>query len=303
MGKKSVNGKNFIRNWGNIFVEKCRLILYIEELLLGKRGPIMNLLNIGKKLVQENGVRWTFLYMLYWCVRFFFKVDSHGLYTLLVGLEEKHHLPGFNQSTSAAAIWDLLPWDKKGGEEWTVSTQWKKALIDDVLLRYIKPGTTVLEIGPGAGRWTEILQPLARELFAVDVSAKALGLCQKKLSAATNVNYFLTHNSSLAFIPDKAIDAVWSFDVFVHINPHDTDGYLAEFARVLAPGAVGVIHHPKDGALHGGWRSGMTGQLFADLLEKHGLTLLTQIDSWGENGRFTLSRYRDCISVFTAPEK
>jgi ubiquinone/menaquinone biosynthesis C-methylase UbiE len=260
----------------------------------------MNLLNIGKKLVQENGLYWTFLYTLYWSTRYFLKANLHGLNKTIVRLEERRNLPGFNTPATAADIWDLLPWEKERGEEWTVSAEWKKSLIDEVLLNYIKPGTAVLEIGPGAGRWTEILQPIARELFAVDVSAKALDMCKNRLASAANVRFFLTRDANLEFIPDKTINAIWSFDVFVHINPRDTDGYLKEFKRVLVPGGIAVIHHPKDGGLHGGCRSRMTAQLFTSLLEKHGLTLFRQFDSWGENGRFNLSRYCDCISVFHA---
>jgi ubiquinone/menaquinone biosynthesis C-methylase UbiE len=254
----------------------------------------MNLLNIGKKLAKENGLYWTFVYALYWSVRCFLKVDLRDLYKTLVRLEEKRNLPGFNTPAPAAEIWE-----KEWGEEWTVSAEWKKSLIDDVLIKHIKPGTAVLEIGPGAGRWTEVLQPIARALFAVDVSAKAIEMCKKRFSSATNINFFLTRKASLGFIPDKTIDAIWSFDVFVHINPGETDSYLSEFKRVLIPGGIAVIHHPKDGGLHGGCRSRMTARLFADLLEKHGLTLLRQFDSWGENGRFNIRRYGDCISVFT----
>jgi SAM-dependent methyltransferase len=261
---------------------------------------MMNLLKIGKKLAQENGLYWTFLYTLYWSARHFFKTNPHGLYKAIVRLEERRDLPGFNTPATAAEIWDLLPWEKRGGEEWTVSAEWKKSLIDEVLRTYIKPGTAVLEIGPGAGRWTEILQPLARALFAVDVSARALDRCKKRLSSPANISFFLARDARVGFIPDKTIDAIWSFDVFVHINPHDTDTYLSEFKRVLVPGGIAVIHHPKNGGLHGGWRSRMTARLFADLLEKHGLTLVSQFDSWGDNGRFNLSRYDDCISVFHA---
>jgi ubiquinone/menaquinone biosynthesis C-methylase UbiE len=260
----------------------------------------MNLLKIGKKLVKENGLYWTFLYTLYWSARYFLKIDPHGLYKTIVRFEERRNLPGFNTPATAADIWDLLPWEKERGEEWTVSVEWKKALIDEVLHKYIKPGTVVLEIGAGAGRWTEILQPSARELLAVDASAKALDLCKKRLSSAGNIRFFLTRDARLGFIPDKTIDAIWSFDVFVHINSDDTDSYLSEFKRVLVPGGIAVIHHPKDGGLHGGWRSRMTARLFADLLEKRGFTLVRQFDSWGENGRFNLSRYCDCISIFHA---
>ena len=262
-------------------------------------SAMMNLLNIGKNLIKENGLRWTFLYVLYWSVRLLFKRDLRGLYATMVKLEGKHNLPGFNSPATAGDIWDLLPWDKKPEEKWTISSEWKKGLVDEVLLGYIKPGSMVLEVGPGSGRWTEILQTVARELFVVDVSARAIDICKKRFSSATNIRFMLARNANLG-IPDKSIDAIWSFDVFVHFNPDDTAGYLAEFKRVLVPGGIGIIHHPVDGGIHGGWRSRMTGSLFTALLEKNGLTMVRRFDSWGENGRYNLSHPGDCISVFTA---
>ncbi|MGA2506259.1 MAG: hypothetical protein ABSF80_02125 [Chitinispirillaceae bacterium] len=41
--------------------------------------------------------------------------------------------------------------------------------------------------------------------------------------------------------------------------------------------------------LHGRCWSRMTARLFTALLEKRGLTLVHQFDSWGENERFNLS--------------
>ncbi len=262
-------------------------------------SAMMNLLNIGKNLAKENGLRWTFLYVLYWSVRFFLKIDLRGLYATIVRFEGRHNLPGFNSPATAGDIWDLVPWDKKPEEKWTISAEWKKRLVEEVLLGYIKPGIVVLEVGPGSGRWTEILLAIARELFIVDVSARALDICKRRFSSASNIKFILARNASLG-IPDRTIDAIWSFDVFVHFNPDDTAGYLAEFKRVLVPGGIAVIHHPIDGGLHGGCRSRMTGRLFTSLLEKNGLTMVRRFDSWGENGQFRLSHPGDCISVFTA---
>jgi hypothetical protein len=42
-------------------------------------------------------------------------------------------------------------WSERG-EEWNASPEWKRALIDDVLAKWIPEGVAVLEIGPGAGR-------------------------------------------------------------------------------------------------------------------------------------------------------
>ena len=261
---------------------------------------MMRLFRIVKNCVKSNGLRWSFVYILYWFIRFFFKKDLHALYTTVIRLEEKYNLPGFNASATAGDIWDLLPWEKERGEAWTISAQWKKSLIDEVLLKYIRSQTAVLEIGPGAGRWTEILQPMARVLFTVDVSSRAIDVCKTRFPSASNILYFLTRGSHLGFILDNTIDGIWSFDVFVHINPDDTENYLSEFKRVLVPGGIAVIHHPKEGGLHGGCRSRMTARLFLDMLDKHGLNLIRQFDSWGENDTFNFFRHRDCITVFHA---
>ena len=256
------------------------------------------LLKIGKNLLKTNGLRWTFIYIIYWFIRYFIKIDLTILYRLLMHLEKKYDLPGFNSPLTAVDIWDLLPWEKEHGEEWTISEEWKKSLIDEILHPHISPGSAVLEIGPGAGRWTEILQATARKLAIVDVSKKAIDICRSRFSSADNISYFLISDINLDFIPDETIDAIWSFDVFVHINPADTENYLSEFKRILLPGGSAVIHHPGEGGLYGGCRSRMTAGLFRDLLEKYELTLIRQFDSWGNKNQFNFSRHKDCISVF-----
>ena len=65
-----------------------------------------------------------------------------------------------NSAGSNREWWDRYDWSG-GGEEWTASAEWKQALIDDVLLPLIPAGAAVLEIGPGAGRWSEVLAPRA----------------------------------------------------------------------------------------------------------------------------------------------
>src|SRR6476619_3329583 len=73
-----------------------------------------------------------------------------------------------NSSTENRNRWNDWDWGSLG-EEWTLSEDWKRGLVDDVLLRLIPPAVDVLEIGPGAGRWTELLAPRARRMVVVDV--------------------------------------------------------------------------------------------------------------------------------------
>ena len=129
------------------------------------------------------------------------------------------------------------------GEEWNASSEWKQALIDDVLARWIPAGAVVLEIGPGAGRWSEFLVERGSGLVLVDVSERPLKLCRERFKNDARIRYILSSGSDLPGVEDGSIDAVWSFDVFVHVSPCDQAAYLQEIARVLAPGGIAVVHH------------------------------------------------------------
>ena len=138
--------------------------------------------------------------------------------------------------------WSAYDWGGLG-EEWTASPEWKRALIDEVLAKWIPENVAVLEIGPGAGRWSEALYERASCLVLVDVSERPLELCRERFNDHTRIQYILSSGSDLLGVEDGSIDAVWSFDVFVHVAPCDQAAYLEEIARVLAPGGIAVVHH------------------------------------------------------------
>jgi ubiquinone/menaquinone biosynthesis C-methylase UbiE len=166
--------------------------------------------------------------------------------------------------------WSAYDWSGLS-EEWTASPEWKQGLIEDVLARWIPGGGVVLEIGPGAGRWSEVLASRASRLVLVDVlvdvSERPLELCRERFDGDTGVQYVLSSGSDLPGIPAGSIEAVWSFDVFVHVAMGDQAAYLGEIARVLAPGGAAIVHH-SDGRNRGqlpsrsGWRSPMSRRLF-----------------------------------------
>jgi SAM-dependent methyltransferase len=206
-----------------------------------------------------------------------------------------------NSSVDNRRRWSTYDWSG-GGEEWNSSLEWKQALIEDVLARWIPVGAVALEIGPGAGRWTQALLARASRLVLADVSERPLMLCRERFGDDANVNYVLSSGSDLPSVEDGSIEAVWSFDVFVHLAPRDQAAYLEEIARVLAPGGVAVVHH-TDGYDRGqlpsrfGWRSPMSRGLFAALAVERGLQIECQLDSWGPDGRYDLGAYADAISV------
>ncbi len=188
-------------------------------------------------------------------------------------------------------------------DEWNDSDepgQWKATLIDEVLLPNLGDARAILEIGPGGGRWSEVLQPLAERLVLVDVTQRALDLCRERLGDADNVEYVLSEGAAFPSVEQDSIDWVWSFDVFVHIAPLDIDSYLGEVARVLRPGGSALIHHSGRLQRSPGWRSPMTDILFATLAREHGLEVTRQFDSWS-NGRFGVRTNDDVITVLRCP--
>jgi SAM-dependent methyltransferase len=215
-----------------------------------------------------------------------------------------HRAWGDNSSAENERRWTGWDWSARG-EEWTASPEWKQALVDDVLYPTIPAGGTVLEIGPGGGRWSVLLQPRSERLIVVDVAQRALDLVAERLREADNVEYLLTSGSAIAGVADASVDAVWSFDVFVHIAPVDQAGYLAEIGRVLRPGGVAAIHH-ADGRNRGlapsrhGWRAPMTAELFAELARERGLAVERAIRSWAGDEQ-ALAGYHDVITVLRRP--
>lgn len=167
-----------------------------------------------------------------------------------------------------------------------------------MMLKYIKRGSTILEIGPGAGRWTEHLQKMASRLLVADISARCLNICKKRFKACSNIEYYVVKDRGLDFTEDNSIDYAWSYDVFVHINPTDIEKYILDFQRILRPGGYGVVHHsgtyPDEEYASRGFRSYMDGEFFAHLVTKNGLEMIEQNETLAHNPG-------DLISVFMKP--
>ena len=245
-------------------------------------------------LRAANGWRWTAWYL----GRAALRRSQERVERHLAELEARGGLPGANALAENVRRWNEHDWQQLG-EEWTVSPEWKQSLIDDVIRSHVPRGTTVVEIGPGGGRWSETLQQLAGRLVLVDPSERCIEVCRERLAYADNVDYHVNDGSSLEFLAAESVDVVWSFDVFVHVSPLETERYVAEIRRVLRPGGRAVIHHGNVGCTYeNGFRSRTTAALFRDLVADNDLALLGQFDSWGEGGRFNVRAYGDMITAF-----
>jgi ubiquinone/menaquinone biosynthesis C-methylase UbiE len=243
------------------------------------------------KYASERGLGWALLYSVrkasMWAIA--------ALDERLVRIEKRRRIAGPDTVSSKyhtveenTAIWDAWDWSSRG-EQWTEDVRlyrgidpavWKAQLVDELIVGRVPQDSVVLEIGPGAGRWSEFLLQRARRLILADISSKCVEICRERFGEDPRVELHRIDDGTLSFVGDDVVDVVWAYDVFVHINPQDTDRYLGEIRRVLRSGGTGVIHHPgtyaNEDAHTKGYRSHVTAQLFADMASRHGLAVVEQ---------------------------
>ena len=203
---------------------------------------------------------------------------------------------------------NLHKWEKNGDEfsEFATEenqdyTEWKSALVAEVMMPSMHAGQNILEIGAGRGRWSAILAPIAAKLHLTDLCESNINFLKKRFSTHSNIEYICT-DSKLHGIPDSSVDFIWSFDVFVHVELSDIQPYAPELRRVLKQGGSCILHHadgsrPNSGEQ--GARTCMAKESLYTMFRNHGLTLAAVRDSWGPGGIFSVRRYGDAISTFS----
>jgi SAM-dependent methyltransferase len=144
---------------------------------------------------------------------------------------------------------------------------------------YFDESQTVLEIGSGGGRWTQYLARAAH-LIVVEYNEEAFGYLARRFPTA-NLTTYRTRGFEMHGIPDASVDFVFTFDVFVHLEPEGIGAYLHEIERVLRPGGTAVVHYGdvrKDIALHNPGFSRMTRAKMEELIAETGLRVVDHDD-------------------------
>lgn len=213
--------------------------------------------------------------------------------------------------------WNLKLWDKgyawpKDGDEWDDCARfsgvpydrWKDQLARTFIVPNIRPESTVLEIGPGHGRWSALIPHRVPKgtVHLVDLSPSCIEFCKKRLSEYTNIQYHVNDGRSLQPIADQSVDFVFSFDAFVHIEEQEVRAYAREFHRVMKPQSMGVIHHPGSPTpeqRQNGMRSLVDSRKFSAILAENSLHVIRQTSEWGDGCNLALTG--DALTVFARP--
>jgi SAM-dependent methyltransferase len=180
-------------------------------------------------------------------------------------------------------LWSGYDWSQQG-DEWSNDPEWKASLVCHLLLPHVPAGSRVLEIGPGAGRWTQYLAMRASYVAGVDVTPECVRLCRLRFAGLAQLDFFVNDGRDLAFLASESFDRVWSWDVFVHIAAADAAAYVPQLARVLRPGGRGLVHHARRGPDRRGWRSDVSAEQMSRWCEEAGLRVIAQDDAW-DDGR------------------
>lgn len=209
-----------------------------------------------------------------------------------------------NTISANLKIWSEHDWSITDNG-WPGDSDWKASLIRHVFEPNVPIGSRVLEIGPGAGRWTEHIVDRAFHVVIVDLTPKCIEICRERFQSCANIDYHVNDGKDLSFVNDRSIDRIWSWDVFVHISSSDVKDYVRQFERILSPGGRGVIHHSKSGKSKRGWRSDMTAEKMAAYCDEFNMRVVNQFCSW-DNDRFYVcpdpdDRHLDVITIFERP--
>ena len=136
----------------------------------------------------------------------------------------------FLAQSGAGEIWN---WESPAGK-----LRWARRV--KMLSSHLKPGMTVLELGCGAGYFTQELVRSGADIVAIDVSPELLEIARSN-GSAPNVQYQLGNAYELTY-DDAVFDSVVGSSVLHHL---EIEKALRDVYRVLKPAGTIFFTEPN----------------------------------------------------------
>jgi 2-polyprenyl-3-methyl-5-hydroxy-6-metoxy-1,4-benzoquinol methylase len=160
--------------------------------------------------------------------------------------------------------------------------------------QYLRPYTQdrydldILELSPGAGRFTAEVMRYARKLDLVDMNAACLELCKERFgNVSLPIEYFCNDGRSLEMLNGRQYDLIVCFDSMVHMHEDIIADYVSQFAQLIRQGGYIWLDHSGKGAKNSGHRTNMSAEKMSELAEQNKLKVV----------RKYFRNAHDCISV------
>jgi SAM-dependent methyltransferase len=149
----------------------------------------------------------------------------------------------WNERARKDAFYYVATWRK----DWTVETFLESGeeeylrLVQPVLdeRQFVPEGSSMLEVGCGAGRMTASFARRFASVYALDISEEMQNLAKQHLALFSNIHWVLGDGTNLSTIPSESVDFVFSYLVLQHL-PTETlaMAYVREMLRVLKQGGI-----------------------------------------------------------------
>lgn len=152
------------------------------------------------------------------------------------------------------------------------------------------PGSIILDVGCGTGEYLQTIDSLGYNAFGIDLSYKALSLCQSGNVMCASARYLP--------IADGSIDLILAILIIEHVK--EDKRVFQEFTRILKPKGFAIVMVPRTYSLAGLYiniiehiykkirRFLALGSSVYDLIPVHKTFTKKDINSWADHNNLNI---------------